>query len=114
MSFLKSFVYAFRGLWLLISTERNFRVHTLALAIVVAAGFYFNISRFEWMVILLISAIVMGLEGANSALEKLCDEVTQERKESIRTIKDIAAGAVLIAAIIALVIGFLLFKPYFT
>ena len=112
MPLIKSFMDAFRGVFLLIRTERNFQIHTLALVVVCAAGFYFDINRVEWIVIVLTSLIVMGLEGMNSALEKLCDEVTEERKESIRNIKDIAAGAVLIAAIGALAIAVFIFYPY--
>lgn len=110
---IRSFVNAFRGIFLLIKSERNFQIHVCALILVVSAGFYFDINRFEWLVIILISALVLGLEGINSALEKLCDEVTEERKESIRNIKDIAAGAVLMAAIAAVIIGITIFFPYF-
>ena len=112
MSLIKSFKDAFRGIFLLIRAERNFQIHTIALVVVCAAGFYFDINRFEWIAIVLTSLVVMGLEGVNSALEKLCDEVTEERKESIRNIKDIAAGAVLISAIGALVIAGFIFYPY--
>ena len=110
---LKSFADAFRGIFLLIKSERNFQIHIVALICVCAAGFYFEINRFEWIVIVLTSALVLGLEGVNSALEKLCDEVTEERKESIRTIKDIASGAVLIGAIAAIVVAGLIFSSYF-
>ena len=109
---LKSFTDAFRGIFLLIKSERNFQIHIVALICVCAAGFYFEINRFEWIVIVLTSALVIGLEGLNAALEKLCDEVTEERKESIRTIKDIAAGAVLIGAIAAVVVAGLIFSRY--
>jgi diacylglycerol kinase (ATP) len=112
MKLINSFKYALRGIWLLLSTERNFKIHFLALILVVSAGLYFSINTYEWLSVLLISAIVMGLEGINSALEKLCDEVTENRKESIRNIKDIAAGAVLIAALIAIVIAALIFKKH--
>jgi diacylglycerol kinase len=109
---LKSFADAFRGIFLLIKSERNFQIHIVALICVCAAGFYFEINRFEWIVIVLTSALVLGLESVNSALEKLCDEVTEERKESIRTIKDTAAGAVLIGAIAAVVVAALIFSRY--
>ncbi|XOV66973.1 MAG: diacylglycerol kinase family protein [Fluviicola sp.] len=109
---INSFRNAFRGLFLLVKTERNFQTHIVVLIVVVSAGFFFDISRAEWAIILMMSAIIFGLEGLNSALEKLCDEVSMERKESIRNIKDIAAGAVLIAALIALVVGGLVFYPY--
>ena len=112
MALLKSFLYAFRGLFLLVRTERNFQIHTFALLVVIVAGIHFDIQRFEWVVIVLTSGLVLGLEGMNSALEKLCDEVSEERKESIRNIKDIAAGAVLISAIGALVVAGFIFYPY--
>lgn len=108
-----SFRNAFRGLFLLVKTERNFQIHVVALVVVTAAGLYFDISRGEWAIVLIMSAIIFGLEGMNSAIEKLCDEVTLERKESIRNIKDVAAGAVLIAALIAVVVAVLVFYPYF-
>lgn len=109
---LKSFADAFRGISLLVQSERNFQIHVVALISISTAGFYFEINRFEWVVIVLTSALVMGLEGLNSALEKLCNEVTEERKESIRNIKDIAAGAVLIASIAAVVVAALIFSRY--
>ena len=110
---LKSFADAFRGIFLLVKSERNFQIHVAALIAVSIAGIYFEIDRFEWIIIILTSALVMGLEGVNSALEKLCNEVTEERKESIRNIKDIAAGAVLISAIAAVVIAVLIFSWHF-
>lgn len=109
---IRSFANAFRGIWLLIKSERNFQIHCLALIAVISAGFYFEISPLEWLSVLGISALVLTLEAINTSIEKLCDEVTKERKESIRTIKDIAAGAVLIAAIISMVIAFLIFWPH--
>ena len=110
--FLQGFIHAFKGIYEVIRSERNFRVHLLALCVVVAVGFYFDISVNDWISIALISALVLGLEALNSAIEKLCNELTLERKESIRIIKDIAAGAVLIAAIAAVVIAGLIFYKY--
>lgn len=109
---IQSFKNAFRGIILLVRSERNFQIHIVALLVVIGAGIYFNISSSEWCLVLLISAVVMGLEGLNSAIEKLCDEVSLERKESIRNIKDIAAGAVLLSALIAIVIAAFVFLPY--
>jgi diacylglycerol kinase len=112
MSMLKSFRDAFNGIGLLIRSERNFQIHVVAFVLVMSAGIWFKIHVMEFALILLISAVVFALEGMNTALEKLCDEVTQERKESIRKIKDIAAGAVLIAAIFAVGIGVMIFWKY--
>ncbi len=110
--FLLGFVHAFRGIFLLIKTERNFQVHCLALVVVIAAGIYFSIDLGDYVSIFLISALVFATEALNTAIEKLCDEVSEERKESIRNIKDIAAGAVLISAIFAVVVAVFVFLPY--
>ena len=109
---LKSFRDAFNGIGILIRSERNFQIHLVAFVLVMGAGSYFDISSGDFVSILLVSGLVFGLEGVNTALEKLCDEVTEERKESIRKIKDVAAGAVLIGAIFACVIGAMIFYPY--
>ena len=109
---IRSFINAFRGIFLLIKSERNFQIHLCALIAVVSVGLYLEIHRFEWLILILISALVLGLEALNSALEKICDEVSMERKESIRNIKDIAAGAVLISAIASLIIAVVIFLPY--
>ncbi|MFK7784080.1 MAG: diacylglycerol kinase family protein, partial [Crocinitomicaceae bacterium] len=112
MKQLKSFRDAFNGIGVLIRSERNFQIHLVAFAIAIGAGVYFEISKGEFVIILLVSALVFALEGINTAIEKLCDEVTEERKESIRKIKDVAAGAVLLGAIFAAVIGVMIFYPY--
>jgi diacylglycerol kinase len=109
---LSSFKNAFRGIYLLLKTERNFQIHTLAFILVVSAGIYFKIPSREWINLLLISALVLGLEGLNTAVEKLSNEVTRERKASIRNLKDISAGAVLIAALFAVAVAVFTFGPY--
>ena len=110
--FLLGFVHAFRGIFLLIKTERNFQVHCLALVVVIVAGIYVKLSLGDFVSIFLVSALVFATEALNTAVEKLCDEVSEERKESIRNIKDIAAGAVLISAIFAVVVAVMIFWKY--
>ena len=112
MAVFKSFLHAFRGIFILIKTDRNFKVHLFALIIVISVGFYLKISNYDWIIIVLTSALVLSLEAINSSLEKVCDEMTLERKESIRNIKDIAAGAVVISAISAVVVAVLIFSKY--
>lgn len=109
---LKSFRDAFNGIGILIRSERNFQIHLVAFILVIGAGFYFGITNGEFITILLVSALVFSLEAMNSSIEKLCDEVTEERKESIRKIKDVAAGAVLMAAILAAIVGVMIFWKY--
>ncbi|MES2798835.1 MAG: diacylglycerol kinase family protein [Bacteroidota bacterium] len=108
---LKSFGYAFEGIVELLRKERNFQIHCFALVVVVGAGFFFSITRLEWVIILLVSALVLALEGVNTAIEKLCDLYSTEQHSQIKKIKDIAAGAVLVAAIFAAIIGGIIFLP---
>lgn len=112
MKFFKGFIHAFQGIWEVTKSELNFKVHLIALSIVIGLGIYFNISTLEWILITLASGMVLAMEAINSSVEKVCDEMTQERKESIRIIKDIAAGAVLLSAIAAAIVGILIFWKY--
>jgi len=110
--FFLSFKYAFQGLFALLKSERNFQIHLIALIAAVCFGFYFDISRFEWIAILLISAAVLSAEAINSSIEKLCDHLNPEKHNVIKKVKDTAAGAVLILAIFAIIIGLVIFIPY--
>lgn len=109
MSFLRGFVYAARGI-VTACRQRNFRFHLCAAAYVIffAARFY-SFGKAEWGVLLLTCAMVLALESVNTGIEKLADKVTEERSHRIKLAKDCAAGAVLIAAVFAVVIGIMLF-----
>jgi diacylglycerol kinase (ATP) len=106
-----SFVYAFRGLALLFRTETNAQIHLSLLLLVTLAGWYFSVSTSEWLAILLCFGLVIGLEAVNTALEKLTDLVSPQRHPLAGQAKDIAAGAVLWAAILAVIIGLVIFVP---
>ncbi len=108
---IKSFYYAFHGLKIVIVKEHNFRIHLLAAVVAVAAGLFFNISSPEWIAIVLIITLVLTLEIVNSSLEKLADFVSPEKNNAIKTIKDMAATAVLLSAIAALIIAAIIFIP---
>lgn len=107
--FLKGFAYAAAGIAHGF-TERNFRVHICAVCFVswFAVRFY-ELTRAEWAALLLTFASVISAELFNTALERLCDKVSPERDDLIRRCKDCAAGAVLVCAVIAVVIGAVLF-----
>ena len=92
-------------------SEPNFRIHILSSVLVVVAGFFFGISTFEWLLVLLCTGFVIGMEMLNTAIEKLCDVVHREYHPGIRQTKDIAAGAVLASAIIAAICGAVIFGP---
>jgi undecaprenol kinase len=110
--FLRSLGFAGSGLVQLLKHERNFQWHVVAFISVCAASIYFGITRLEWLVVLLISALVMGLEALNTAIEKLCDLYSTETHADIKKIKDISAAAVLICALVAVCIGMIVFLPY--
>lgn len=108
---LASFRYAFKGLFLVAATQVNFRIHMAAAAAAVFLGFYLRISRAEWTVVLICFALVMSAEAFNSALEKLVDHVSPQYHAQAGEVKDMAAGAVLITAVVAAVIGCIIFLP---
>lgn len=112
-SLLSGFRVAFNGILQLIRHERNFQIHTSALILVIIFGFWLKISRNEWIDLLLISSLVLALEAINTSLEKICDLVNPEWDDRIKVIKDVAAGAVLIASLFAIAIGIFTFLPYF-
>lgn len=106
-----SFSYAFNGIWKCVQDGSNFKIHLFVALLVVIMGFSLRISVSEWMVILLCTGFVLSMEMVNTALEQLCDVVHKEYHPGIKLTKDIAAGAVLVSAIVALVCGLLIFIP---
>ena len=108
---IQSFGYAGRGVWLVISKEANMKIHLAVAVLVVMAGFFFQISMAEWIACMLCFGLVFTAEMINTAIENLIDLVSPKQHELARNGKDIAAGAVLIAAIIAAVIGLIIFLP---
>jgi diacylglycerol kinase len=108
---IKSFHYAFTGLYELVKSEPNARIHFIATVGTVTAGFFFRISSLEWCIVLFAIALVWAAEGFNTVIEKLVDHLFPEYHETARIAKDISAGAVLICAIAALICGLIIFLP---
>ncbi|TBN04299.1 diacylglycerol kinase family protein [Hyunsoonleella flava] len=111
---LKSVGYAFKGALLLITKESSIKIQLVIAMIMTIAGFYFEISKTEWLIQTLTIALVMSIEGANTAIEEIANFVHPEYHKKIGYIKDVAAGAVFIAAICAIIIGFIIYIPKFT
>jgi diacylglycerol kinase len=111
---MRSIHFAMQGIIRVIRHEHNARIHLVAAAITSGLGLLLRISRVEWMVVLLCIALVIVTEIVNTALEKLVDLVSPEINEQAREIKDISAAAVLVAAVIALITGMILFLPHIT
>ena len=109
---LRSFVYAFRGIALLLLTQPNARIHFLATTAVILAGLYYKVNTTEWIFLVVAIAIVWIAEALNTALEFLTDLISPGHHVLAGRAKDVAAAAVLLAAIAAAVIGALIFIPY--
>ena len=110
---IRSFRHAFCGIGTVIHTQHNSWIHLLATVSVVALGFYESLDPMEWCVIVLAIALVWVTEAVNTAIEFLADEISLERREGIGRAKDVAAGAVLLAALVSIVLGLLVFVPHF-
>ena len=108
---LKSIGYAFNGALHLIKTESSIKIQVFIAIIVTIAGFYFEISKTEWLIQIAFIGLVMSLEAMNTAVEYISDFIHPDRHESIGKIKDIAAGAVFIAAISATIAAFVIYIP---
>lgn len=108
---IKSFVYAFTGAYKLVTTEHSIMVQFGIGVIVTIAGFYFNITATEWMLQTLAVGMVLGVEGINTAIEKIADFIHPQYHEKIGFIKDISAGAVFFVAVAALTVGVIIYYP---
>lgn len=107
-----SFGYAFQGIAAFLRSEPHARIHALATVVVVALGCYVKLPALQWVLLLLVIGLVWVTEMINTVVEKIMDHVAPERHPRIKWIKDVAAGAVLVSAIIAVIAGALIFFPY--
>lgn len=109
---IKSFSYAYAGIKVLLREEHNAHIHTVAAIVAVTLGFLFGITPGEWTAVVIVIAMVFAAEAVNSAIERTADFVKAERDDRKRDIKDLAAGAVLLCAMGAAVVGVIIFLPY--
>jgi diacylglycerol kinase len=110
---LHSFGFAFKGIETAFKTQQNFRIEIAAAFFTIAFGIMYKINSLEWLVILICIAFVLCLELVNTALENMCDVYSTAKNPTIKIIKDTAAAAVLVAAIISVSIALIIFLPKF-
>ncbi|WP_426430036.1 diacylglycerol kinase [Winogradskyella sp. HB-48] len=108
---LKSVGFAFKGMLILIKTEASIKIQVFIAIVVTIAGFYFNISATEWMLQIAMIGLVMSIEGVNTAVEYIADFIHPEHHPKIGLIKDISAGAVFIASVVAVIIACIIYLP---
>jgi diacylglycerol kinase (ATP) len=109
---IKSFKFAILGAYKLANTEHSVIAQLSIGILITIAGFYFGITKTEWLFQILAIGLVLSIEGLNTAVEKVADFIHPEYHERIGFIKDIAAGAVFFAAITAIVIAAIIYVPY--
>ena len=108
---LKSVGYAFKGALFLIRTESSIKIQVFIAIGITLAGFYFDISKTEWIAQTICIGLVMSMEGMNTAVEYMSDFIHPDRHKAIGRIKDIAAGAVFIAAVCAVIVASIIYFP---
>lgn len=106
-----SFAYAFKGVLTLVRGEHNAWIHLLATVAVVSAGLWFDVSRMEWVALVICVAMVWTAEALNTAIEYLADAISRDFNEKLGHAKDTAAAGVLLSAIAALLVAGLIFGP---
>jgi diacylglycerol kinase len=109
--FLQGFVYAFEGVGHVVRTQRNARVHLLFAVLVVVGGLYFRVTAVEWAILAITVSLVFGAEMFNTALESHVDLATSVSDPRAKAAKDAGAGAVLVTALGAVVVGVAIFGP---
>jgi undecaprenol kinase len=109
---LKSYSYAFKGLFKTFREEQNLRIQTIASLIIFILGVYFKISRPEWALLVLVIGLVLVAEITNSAVERITDVLKPRINNYIKEIKDIMAAGVLLSSMAAIIVGLVVFLPY--
>ena len=108
---IKSFGYAFQGIFTFFKTERNGRIHLIAALVAIVLGFYLELELSEWLWVSLAITLVIAAEMINTAIERVCNRITTEQEDAIKHIKDISAGFVLLCSAFSLIVGAIIFLP---
>ncbi len=108
----KSLKYALKGMFILLRTEHSIISQSSIGILFMILGFYFGISRFEWIIQIFLLGLVLTAESLNTAIEKVCDFIHPDFHEKIGFIKDIAAGAVSFAVFTTMIIACIIYYPY--
>ncbi len=108
-----SFKYAFEGVWEALRTERNLFIQLLIGIAGLILGMFYKISQNEWIIGITIFTLVFSLELTNTAIEEVVDSFTQNSHPGAKRAKDVAAAAVMVAFWTEVIVGLLIFLPYF-
>ena len=108
---IKAFNAAIEGVIYTFKYERNMKIHIFIMILVIIAGIILKINKSEWIICIILFAIVIGSELFNTSIETIVDMVMPEKNEKAKIAKDVSAGAVLVVAIGAAIIGLVIFVP---
>ncbi len=108
-----SFKHAWDGIWYSLTTQPNFQVHTLVSFAVIFTAWHFQVTRTEWVILLFAIALVLDAEMLNTAIESVTDILILEFNKHAKIAKDVAAGMVLLSVVLAVIVGLVIFLPYF-
>ena len=111
-SIIKSFIYAFEGIFYALRDNRNIRIHFIVAVLVVFAGVFFRVNRFEMGIIGIMILLVIMAEMINTAIEEMVDLIVSEHKVQAKIAKDVAAGMVLVAVVGSVIAGIFIFTPH--
>lgn len=110
---LKSYRYAWRGLREIFFGELNFQILFFFSVLTIVVGLILEINRIEWIILSFLLTFLLVAEAFNKSIETACDAISEDFSENIRFAKDVAAGAVLLVAILSVIVVALIFWPYF-
>lgn len=109
---IKRFLYPIQGFITLLKKDVNFVIHLIAAVMVIIFSFYFQITKVEWMFVIIAIFSVLFMEVINTSVEYVVDLVTEDYHELAKHAKDTAAFAVLLSSIMSAIIGIIIFMPY--
>ena len=109
---LKGIIIAINGMFFLLKNEEAIKVQSFVFLIVIALGFYFEITTKEWIIHIILIGFILTTEALNTVAEKICDLINPKYDERIKLIKDISAGAVSFAVLSSLIVLLIIYYPY--
>lgn len=109
-----SFKYAFQGIISALKEEPNLKIHFIIALLVLALSYFLQISKQDWINIIILIGLVFTVELTNTAIEVVVDAFVDREHPGAKLAKDISAGAVLVVSLVAVIVGIIIFSPYFS
>ena len=105
-------IIAISGMFFLLKNEDSIKVQSICILLIVSLGYYFEITKNEWIIHIILIGFILTTEALNTVAEKICDYINPKYDDRIKLIKDISAGAVSFAVISSLIVLFVIYYPY--